>query len=67
MELELYIPHQLLEQMISKQERKNKLGILILVDREGKFIDGSGEFSGRYVKDYKDAPGYVDVNVDISV
>ncbi len=47
--------------------KKNNLGILTLVDKQGKFIDGSGEFSGRYVKDYKDEKGYVDVNVDISV
>jgi len=47
--------------------KKNNLGILTLVDREGKFINGVGEFSGRYVKDYKDDPNYVDVNVDICV
>ena len=47
--------------------QKNNLGILILVDKQGKFIDGVGEFSGRYVKNYKDDPAYVDVNVDISV
>ncbi len=47
--------------------QKNNLGILITVDREGKFIDGLGEFSGRFVKDYKDEPNYVDVNVDICV
>ncbi|RNI34476.1 isoleucine--tRNA ligase [Hanamia caeni] len=47
--------------------KKNNLGILILVDKEGKFIDGVGEFSGRYVKDYKDDPRYTDVNVDIAV
>lgn len=46
---------------------KNKLGIVTLVDREGKFIDGVGEYSGRYVKNYKDDPAYVDVNVDIAV
>jgi len=50
-----------------KVGQKNNLGILTLVDREGKFVDGVGEFSGRYVKDYKDEPGYVDVNIDISV
>lgn len=50
-----------------KVGKKNNIGILTLVDRTGKFIDGTGEFSGRYVKDYKDEPGYVDVNVDISV
>jgi isoleucyl-tRNA synthetase len=47
--------------------KKNHLGILILVDKEGKFIEGVDEFSGRFVKDYKDDPGYVDVNVDICV
>ncbi len=50
-----------------KVGRKNNLGILILVDKEGKFIDGVGEFSGRYIKNYKDDPNYVDVNVDICV
>ena len=50
-----------------KVGKKNNLGILTLVDREGKFVHGVGEFSGRYVKDYKDDPHYVDVNVDIAV
>ena len=50
-----------------KVGKKYNLGILTLVDREGKFIDGVGEFSGRYVKNYKDDLHYVDVNVDISV
>ncbi|MEP6615158.1 MAG: class I tRNA ligase family protein, partial [Ginsengibacter sp.] len=50
-----------------KAGKKNDLGILILVDREGKFTEGVGEFSGRFVKNYKDDPHYVDVNVDISV
>lgn len=50
-----------------KVGQKNKLGILTLVDREGKFIDGTGEYSGRYVKNYKDEKDYVDVNVDIAV
>ena len=44
-----------------------KLEKLVLVDREGKFVDGLGEFSYRYVKNYKDQKDYVDVNVDISV
>ncbi|MES2429877.1 MAG: isoleucine--tRNA ligase [Bacteroidota bacterium] len=50
-----------------KVGKKNNLGILTLVDREGKFVDGVGEFSGRYVKNYKDEKDYVDVNVDIAV
>ncbi len=47
--------------------KKNGLGILIMVDKQGKFVDGLGEFSQRYVKNYKDDPKYVDVNVDIAV
>jgi isoleucyl-tRNA synthetase len=50
-----------------KMGQKNKLGILVMVDREGKFVDGLGEFSNRFVKNYKDDAAYVDVNVDISV
>jgi isoleucyl-tRNA synthetase len=50
-----------------KVGQKNKLGILTLVDRQGKFIDGVGEFSGRFVKNYTDAVDYVDVNVDICI
>ena len=47
--------------------KKYNIGILTLVDKEGKFVDGLGEFSGRFVKDYKDEKEYVDVNVDIAV
>ena len=50
-----------------KVGKKNNLGILTLVDKQGKFVDGLGEFSGRYVKNYKDEKDYADVNVDISV
>jgi isoleucyl-tRNA synthetase len=50
-----------------KVGKKNNLGILTLVDKQGKFVDGVGEFSGRYVKDYKDEKDYADVNVDIAV
>jgi isoleucyl-tRNA synthetase len=50
-----------------KVGQKYNIGILTMVDREGKFVDGLGEFSNRYVKDYKDDPDYEDVNVDISV
>ncbi len=50
-----------------KAGKKNNLGILTLVDKEGKFIEGVGEFSSRFVKNYKDDPHYTDVNVDISV
>jgi isoleucyl-tRNA synthetase len=50
-----------------KVGKKYNIGILTLVDREGKFVDGLGEFSGRYIKDYKNESDYNDVNVDISV
>jgi len=50
-----------------KVGQKNNLGIITLVDREGKFVDGVGEFSGRFVKNYKDEKDFVDVNVDICV
>ena len=50
-----------------KVGQKNNLGIITLVDREGKFVEGVGEFSGRFVKNFKDEKDYVDVNVDICV
>jgi len=50
-----------------KVGKKYNLGILIMVDRQGKFVNGLGEFSNRFVKNYKDDPKYVDVNVDVCV
>jgi isoleucyl-tRNA synthetase len=50
-----------------KVGKKYGIGILTMVDKQGKFVEGVGEFSNRYVKNYKDDPAYVDVNVDISV
>lgn len=50
-----------------KVAAENGIGGLTLVDKEGKFVDGVGEFSGRYVKDYKNEPNYVNVDIDISV
>jgi isoleucyl-tRNA synthetase len=50
-----------------KVGKKYNIGILVMVDRQGKFVDGLGEFSNRYVKNYKDEQDYVDVNVDICV
>ena len=47
--------------------KKYNIGILTMVDKQGKFVEGLGEFSNRYVKNYKDEKDYVDVNVDISV
>ena len=46
---------------------KNNIGILVMVDREGKFIDGLGPWSARFVKNYKDAADYKDIDVDIAV
>jgi len=50
-----------------KVGKKYNIGILTMVDREGKFVNGMGPYSSRYVKDYKDEKDYVDVNIDISV
>src|SRR4051794_7916017 len=50
-----------------KVGKKYGIGILTMVDKQGKFIGGLGEFSNRYVKNYKDDPTYEDVNVDICV
>lgn len=47
--------------------QKYGIGVLTMVDKEGKFVEGMGEFSGRYVKNYKDDNDYQDVNVDISI
>ena len=44
---------------------------MTLVDREGKFVDGVGEFSGLYVKNYKEenekADGYMTTDVKIAI
>ena len=47
--------------------KKNDIGILIVVDKEGKFKDYLGELSGKYVKNYKDDTEYKDVDVEIAV
>jgi isoleucyl-tRNA synthetase len=47
--------------------KKNNIGILTMVDKEGKFTDYMGEFTHRFVKNYKDDPEYKDVDVDIAV
>ena len=47
--------------------KKNNIGILTMVDREGKFNDFTGEYSGRYVKNYKNQEDYKEVDVDIAV
>ncbi|PCJ66547.1 MAG: isoleucine--tRNA ligase [Bacteroidetes bacterium] len=51
--------------------KQNGIGSLTLVDKQGKFIDGVGEFSGLYVKNYKDedekADGYMSTDVKIAI
>lgn len=47
--------------------KKNNIGILITIDKEGKFGNYTGEFSGRYIKNYKNDPDYKEVDVDIAV
>jgi isoleucyl-tRNA synthetase len=47
--------------------KKYGIGLLVMVDRQGRFVKGLGEFSSRYVKNYTDDPAYQDVNVDICV
>lgn len=52
------------DQKVAKQ---NGIGALTLVDSTGKFVDTVGEFSGRYVKDYKGEDDYSNVDIDIAV
>ena len=51
--------------------KQNGIGFLTLVDRQGKFIDGVGEFSGLYVKNYKEddesAEGYQSADIKIAI
>ncbi len=50
-----------------RMAKKYGLGSLTLVDKQGKFIDGVGEFSGMYVKNYKDDAKYESPDVLISI
>ncbi len=51
--------------------KQNGIGSLTLVDKQGKFIEGVGEFSNLYVKNYKDedenADGYMSADVKIAI
>lgn len=51
--------------------KAKNLGILIMVDKEGKFNEFARnkdfDISNRYIKNYKDDPDYKDVDVDIAV
>jgi isoleucyl-tRNA synthetase len=50
-----------------KVGKKHNLGILTMVDKEGKFNEYTGEFSHRFVKNYKSDSDWKDVDVDIAV
>lgn len=50
-----------------KVGKANDIGFLVMVDKEGKFIDGLGPLSGRYVKNYKNDEDYKDVDIDIAI
>ena len=50
-----------------KTGKKHNLGILTMVDKEGKFNEYTGEYSHRFVKNYKSDPDWKDVDVDIAV
>jgi isoleucyl-tRNA synthetase len=45
----------------------NGIGALTLVDKQGKFREGTGELAGRYVKNYTSDPDWVSTDVDIAV
>jgi isoleucyl-tRNA synthetase len=47
--------------------QKHNIGMLTLVDKEGKFLENLGPLSGRYVKNYKDDQDWKDVDIDIAV
>ena len=47
--------------------KQNGIGSLTLVDREGKFIEGTGELSGQFVKNYKDNPDWENPDITIAV
>jgi isoleucyl-tRNA synthetase len=48
--------------------RENGIGSLTLVDKQGKFVEGMGPFSGRYVKNaYDDSLSDDDPSVDVDI
>lgn len=47
--------------------KQNNIGALTLVDKEGKFVDGVGPFSGMYVKNYKDDEKWENPDVLIAI
>ena len=47
--------------------KQNNIGSLTLVDKEGKFVDGVGPFSGLFVKNYKDDEKWENPDVLIAI
>lgn len=47
--------------------KQNNIGSLTMVDKAGKFIDGMGELSGRFVKDYINEADYKSPDIDIAI
>ncbi|MFN8256672.1 MAG: isoleucine--tRNA ligase [Bacteroidales bacterium] len=48
--------------------RENGIGSLTLVDKHGRFVEGTGEFSGRYVKNaYDENLTEEDTTVDVDI
>lgn len=47
--------------------RQQGIGSLTLVDKEGKFVDGMAELSGKYVKNYKDDPNWENPDITIAI
>ena len=50
-----------------KVASENGIGELKMVDLAGKFIDGMGWLSGRYVKNYTDEEDYKSPDIDIAI
>ena len=50
-----------------KVAKENGIGSLTMVDLEGKFIEGMGFLSGRFVKDYRDEKDYKSPDVDTAI
>jgi isoleucyl-tRNA synthetase len=50
-----------------RMSKKHGLGTLTLVDKQGKFVDGVGELSRRYVKDYRNEPNYESPDITIAI
>lgn len=46
---------------------ENGIGELKMVDMEGKFVDGMGFLSHRYVKDYRNESEYKSPDIDIAI